>query len=141
MKTTLTHRGALALGLLAFHLISPTHPLLAQACPKGDKAAKLLQRYDANQNGQLDPAEQKTAEQARLELFQRLHGKYDTDQDGKLSDSEKTTRRAALANQKQAVIAKFDQDGDGRLNPAEKKAAQAERSAQKASRSPKKSGV
>ena len=141
MNTQLTYRGALALGLLALTLLNPTPRLLAQSCQDGDKSTKLLKRFDANQNGQLDPDEQKAADQSRQELFQRLHGKYDTDQDGKLSESEKTARRSDLANQKQAIVAKFDKDGDGRLNPEEKKAAQAERHAKKADNTPKKSGV
>ena len=141
MNTQLTYRGALALGLLAFTLLNPTTRLLAQACQDGDKSAKVLKRFDANQNGQLDPEEQKAADQSRQELFQRLHGKYDTDQDGKLSDSEKAARRADLANHKKETIAKFDKDGDGRLNSEEKKAATAARQSQRTSDSTKKSGV
>ncbi|NDB96923.1 MAG: hypothetical protein EBZ78_12320 [Verrucomicrobia bacterium] len=141
MKTQLNYRGALALGLLAFTLLNTTPRLLAQACQEGDKTAKLLKRFDANQNGQLDPEEQKAADQSRQELFQRLHGKYDTDQDGKLSESEKAARRSDLANHRKEAIAKFDKDGDGRLNPEEKKAAQAERHAKKADSTSKKSGV
>ena len=130
MNTQLTYRGALALGLLAFTLIHPTHRLLAQACTDDDKKAKMLKRFDANQNGQIDPDEQKAADQSRQELFQRLHGKYDTDQDGKLSESEKAARKADLANRKKEAISKFDLDGDGRLNPEEKKAAKAARNSQ-----------
>ena len=141
MNTQLTYRGALALGLLAFTLLNPTTRLLAQACQDGDKSAKVLKRFDANQNGQLDPEEQKAADQSRQELFQRLHGKYDTDQDGKLSESEKAARRADLANHKKETIAKFDKDGDGRLNPEEKKAATAARQTKRPSDSTKKSGV
>jgi hypothetical protein len=74
MNTQLTYRGALALGLLAFTLLNPNTRLLAQACQDGDKSAKMLKRFDANQNGQLDPEEQKAADQSRQELFQRLHG-------------------------------------------------------------------
>jgi hypothetical protein len=141
MNTQLTYRGALALGLLAFTLLNPTTRLLAQACQDGDKSAKVLKRFDANQNGQLDPEEQKAADQSRQELFQRLHGKYDTDQDGKLSESEKAARRADLANHRKETITKFDKDGDGRLNSEEKKAATAARQSQRTSDSTKKSGV
>jgi len=141
MNTQLTYRGALALGLLAFTLLNPTTRLFAQACQDGDKSAKVLKRFDANQNGQLDPEEQKAADQSRQELFQRLHGKYDTDQDGKLSESEKAARRADLANHRKETIAKFDKDGDGRLNSEEKKAATAARQSQRTSDSTKKSGV
>jgi len=141
MNTQLTYRGVLALGLLAFTLLNPTARLFAQACQDGDKSAKVLKRFDANQNGQLDPEEQKAADQSRQELFQRLHGKYDTDQDGKLSESEKAARRADLANHRKETIAKFDKDGDGRLNSEEKKAATAARQSQRTSDSTKKSGV
>ena len=141
MNTQLTYRGALALGLLAFTLLNTTTRLLAQACQDGDKSAKVLKRFDANQNGQLDPEEQKAADQSRQELFQRLHGKYDTDQDGKLSESEKAARRADLANHRKETITKFDKDGDGRLNSEEKKAATAARQSQRTSDSTKKSGV
>jgi Ca2+-binding EF-hand superfamily protein len=141
MKPQLTYRGALALGLLAFTLLNPNTRILAQACQDGDKSAKVLKRFDANQNGQLDPEEQKAADQSRQELFQRLHGKYDTDQDGKLSESEKAARRADLANHRKETIAKFDKDGDGRLNSEEKKAATAARQSQRTSDSTKKSGV
>ena len=140
MNTQLTYRGALALSLLAFTLIHPTHRLLAQACTDDDKKAKMLKRFDANQNGQIDPDEQKAADQSRQELFQRLHGKYDTDQDGKLSESEKAARKADLANRKKEAISKFDQDGDGRLNPEEKKAAKAARNSQPSGQANKKSG-
>ncbi|KRP31977.1 MAG: hypothetical protein ABS32_05305 [Verrucomicrobia subdivision 6 bacterium BACL9 MAG-120820-bin42] len=138
MNTQLTYRGALALGLLAFTLIHPTHRLLAQACTDDDKKAKMLKRFDANQNGQIDPDEQKAADQSRQELFQRLHGKYDTDQDGKLSESEKAARKADLANRKKEAISKFDLDGDGRLNPEEKKAAKAARNSQPSGQANKK---
>jgi len=141
MKPQLTYCGALALGLLAFTLLNPTPRLLAQASQDGDKSAKVLKRFDANQNGQLDPDEQKAADQSRQELFQRLHGKYDTDQDGKLSESEKAARRADLANHRKETIAKFDKDGDGRLNSEEKKAATAARQSQRTSDTTKKSGV
>ena len=141
MNTQLTYRGALALSLLAFTLIHPTHRLLAQACTDDDKKAKMLKRFDANQNGQIDPDEQKAADQSRQELFQRLHGKYDTDQDGKLSESEKAARKADLANRKKEAISKFDQDGDGRLNPEERKAAKAARNSQPSGQTNKKSGA
>ena len=138
MNTQLTYRGALALSLLAFTLIHPTHRLLAQACTDDDKKAKMLKRFDANQNGQIDPDEQKAADQSRQELFQRLHGKYDTDQDGKLSESEKAARKADMANRKKEAISKFDLDGDGLLNPEEKKAAKAARNSQPSGQANKK---
>ena len=121
MTTSLrTHRGALALGLLAFTLIHPTHRLVAEVCQDNDKTAHVLKRFDANQNGQIDPEEQATADKARQELFRRLHGKYDTDSNGQLSESEKANRRLNLQAMQKEKLTKFDKDGDGRLSRDER---------------------
>jgi coproporphyrinogen III oxidase-like Fe-S oxidoreductase len=121
MTTSLrTHRGALALGLLAFTLIHPTHHLLAEVCQDKDKTASLLKRFDANQNGTIDPEEQATADKARQELFRRLHGKYDADGNGQLSESEKANRRLDLQAMQKEKLTKFDKDGDGRLSREER---------------------
>ncbi|MCX6935203.1 MAG: hypothetical protein NTZ01_03280 [Verrucomicrobia bacterium] len=129
--TTLTHRGALALGLLAFTLFHPTHRLLAEVSQDTEKTARLLKRFDANQNGKLDPKEQTAADQARKELFQRLQGKYDTDGNGQLNDAEKAARRAYMQAKKQENLAKYDKDGDGRLSREERADALATRKAAK----------
>ena len=121
MTTSLkTHRGALALGLLAFTLIHPTHRLVAEVCQDKDKTASLLKRFDANQNGKIDPEEQATADQARQELFRRLHGKYDADGNGQLSEPEKANRRLDLQAMQKEKLTKFDKDGDGRLSREER---------------------
>ena len=136
-----TYRGALALGLLAFTLIPSTQRLLAETTMDGDKIARLLKRFDANQNGQLDPAEQVAAEKARQEAFQRLHGKYDTDGNGQLSESEKAARRADLQVKRQETLRKFDKDGDGRLNREERAQALASRKANSKTNEDKKTGA
>jgi len=141
MNTKLTYRGGLALGLLAFTLLNPTPRLLAQACQDMDKSAKVLKRFDANGNGQIDPEEQKAADQARQELFQRLHGKYDVDGNGQLSDTEKAARRADLQAKRNEALAKFDKDGDGRLSREERVSAMAARKAGRKQVHDKKSGV
>lgn len=142
MKTHhLTHRGVLALGLLAFTLSPFTPRLWADSKPDGDKVNRLLKRFDANQNGQLDPAEQVAAEKARQEAFQRLHGKYDTDGNGQLSESEKAARRADLEAKRQVILKQFDKDGDGRLNREEKAQALAARKAASKTNEDKKSGA
>jgi Ca2+-binding EF-hand superfamily protein len=141
MNTKLTYRGGLALGLLAFTLLNPTPRLLAQACQDMDKSAKVLKRFDANGNGQIDPEEQKAADQARQELFQRLHGKYDVDGNAQLSDTEKAARRADLQAKRNEALAKFDKDGDGRLSREERVSAMAARKAGRKQVHDKKSGV
>jgi len=142
MKTKhTTYRGVLALGVLAFTLITPTQRLLADTTMDGDKIARLLKRFDANQNGQLDPAEQVAAEKARQEAFQRLHGKYDTDGNGQLSESEKAARRADLQAKRQETLKKFDKDGDGRLSREERAQALAARKADSKTSEAKKNGA
>jgi len=141
MKTQIIHRGGLALGLLAFTLLTPTPRLLAQVCQDGDKSVKILKRFDANGNGQIDPEEQQAADQARQELFQRLHGKYDADCNGQLNDTEKATRRADLQAKRNEALAKFDKDGDGRLSREERASAMAARKADRKQVHDKKSGV
>jgi len=136
-----TYRGVLALGLLAFTLTPSTQRLLAETTLGGDKVARLLKRFDANQNGQLDPAEQVTAEKARQEAFQRLHGKYDTDGNGQLSESEKAARRADLQAKRLEIVKKFDKDGDGRLNREERAQALAARKATPKMNEDKKNGA
>jgi len=135
------HRGMLALGLLAFTLIPFTPRLLAETNLDGDQIARLLKRFDANQNGQLDPAEQANAEKARQEAFQRLHGKYDTDGNGVLSESEKAARRADLQAKRQETLKRFDKDGDGRLNREERAQAVTARKADLKTKEDKKTGA
>jgi Ca2+-binding EF-hand superfamily protein len=135
------YRGMLALGLLALTLSAFTPRLLAETTTEGDKVARLLKRFDANQNGQLDAAEQVTAEKARREAFQRLHGKYDTDGNGQLSESEKAARRADLQAKRQETLKQFDKDGDGRLNRDEKAQALATRKADTKTKEDKKDGA
>ena len=142
MTTSLrTHRGALALGLLAFTLIHPTHHLLAEVCQDADKTAHLLKRFDANQNGKIDPEEQANADQARQELFRRLHGKYDTDGNGQLSESEKANRRLDLQAMQKEKLTKFDKDGDGRLSREERATATSAKKANPKGTPAKKTGA
>ena len=61
--------------------------------PRGHHRAKMLERFDANKDGQLDDQEREAAREARkAEMLQR----FDTDKDGKLSDSEREAARSAM---------------------------------------------
>lgn len=141
MTKPTTYRGLLALNLLAFTLTPSTQRLLAETTMDGNKIARLLKRFDANQNGQLDPAEQVAAEKARQEAFQRLHGKYDTDGNGQLSESEKAARRADLQAKRLETLKKFDKDGDGRLSREERAQALTARKANPKNNEDKKNGA
>jgi len=114
---------------------------VAEVCQDKDKTASLLKRFDANQNGTIDPEEQATADKARQELFRRLHGKYDTDGNGQLSESEKANRRLNLQAMQKEKLTKFDQDGDGRLSREERATAASAKKANPKGTPAKKTGA
>ena len=64
---------------------------------RGPSEAQLLEKFDANHNGVLDPEEKEAAKKefgARREARRaEMLKKYDTDGDGKLSDSEREALR------------------------------------------------
>lgn len=104
----------------------------AQADPSGRRGrcgsraqlrAKLLERFDANGDGQLDESERATAKAAfeakRAERKQQVLEKFDTNGDGRLSDGEKATAKEAA---KAKVKEHFDANGDGTLDAAERRA-------------------
>lgn len=67
------------------------------AGPRGPMHAKLMQRFDLDQDGKLSEAERAALKQAAEE------------------------RRAQHAQNRKDVLARFDQDGDGKLGDAERK--------------------
>ena len=103
----------------------------------------LLEKFDANGDGELDDAEREAAAafvRARVDEHRtRLLAEYDADGDGELSREER--RAAAEAGDlprgpregrggpggpdREALVAEFDADGDGELTGAEREAARA----------------
>jgi hypothetical protein len=98
----------------------------------------LLQRFDANRNGRLDPPEQ---QQARPVIAQMMVQQFDANRNGRLEPDElKAAKQAGEALQQafgqpqglgdlppqvqQQVLQRFDANRNGRLDPAEKLAAQ-----------------
>lgn len=96
----------------------------ALAAPKegngtqADRRQKVLQKFDKNGNGQLDPDEREAAKEAMQkrreqgggkgpggkggpdpERHRKLVEKFDTDGDGKLSDSERAAAKEARGKQ------------------------------------------
>ncbi|MBR3945317.1 MAG: hypothetical protein IKK15_09510 [Akkermansia sp.] len=105
---------------------------------------KMLERFDADQDGQLSDAEKEAmkAEMKKNHEGKRPgHGtrgergdrpampaemmdKFDADKDGQLSDEERKNVRAAM---QEKMMEKFDTDKDGQLSDAEREAAKAAR--------------
>jgi hypothetical protein len=73
----------------------------------------FAEKYDANHDGTLSDAEEKTAQEAFMK-------QYDTNKDGKLSFDE---RKAVHADSGKAFFAKADTSHDGKLTPDEFNAA------------------
>lgn len=100
--------------------------------PRNEQArAALLEKFDANKDGQLDETERAAAREAMKEQAaerrQEAIAKFDKDGDGTLNDEEKAAARVAVKEragaQRQDIVAKFDKDGDGKLSDDEKVAA------------------
>jgi EF hand len=113
-------------------------------CDVGARRARVLARYDANDDGRLEATE-RAALKADLEarvghplavrfglahrahVMRRLHWVFDTDGDGALSSDERTAMVDALEARcerlRAAVIARFDANGDGSLDATERQAA------------------
>ncbi|MEC8337655.1 MAG: EF-hand domain-containing protein [Planctomycetota bacterium] len=98
-----------------------------QSSSAESKRAWLLEKFDANGDGQLDREERNTARKARILK------KFDADGDGKLDNTEKDRARAARekfqqqhgGNQvkRKEMLERFDADGDGKLSNEERKKA------------------
>lgn len=88
-----------------------------------DHKAEMIQKFDANGDGQLDDAERgqmKAAfDQKRAEKRAERLAKYDTNKDGQLDKAERIAMRDDLAT---AKFQKLDKNGDGQLSLDEYKA-------------------
>ena len=59
----------------------------------------MLQKFDANHNGTIDPEEREAMKAQREARRAEMLKKYDTDGDGKLSDSEREALRKDMREQ------------------------------------------
>ncbi len=86
----------------------------------------LLEKYDVNHNGVLDPEEKEAAkkdfEARRAERHAKLLEKYDTNHNGTLDPEERTAMKADRQARRAEIMKKYDTDGDGKLSPAEREA-------------------
>ncbi len=92
---------------------------------------ELRERFDANEDGQLDEAEREAArafmEEKKAERKAQFIEQWDADGDGQISEAEKQAakdaRRAQMEERKAQIVAEFDADGDGELTGDERRAA------------------
>jgi hypothetical protein len=99
-------------GSLGFAVIQPVFAAPGEGNGKrAETRQKVLQKFDKNGNGQLDPDEREAAKEAMQKRRQQGGGKGPGGQGGR--DPER----------RQKLLAKFDSDGDGKLSETERAAA------------------
>ncbi|MFI5336469.1 MAG: hypothetical protein ACHQ5A_06775 [Opitutales bacterium] len=131
----ITSRHPLVLGLVALALLilparavettpapdapatAPTDKEQAKAARKAEHERKMLEKYDANHNGKLDPEEKAQMEADRkAEHDKRVLAKYDANHNGTLDPEEKAQmeadRKAAKEKRQAAKAAKAAETKD-----------------------------
>jgi hypothetical protein len=87
--------------LTAFAADEATPGKERRAGPRGHAREKILQKYDANKNGVLDPEEREAAKKDRQQLKTKALEKFDKDGDGKLNEEERAAAREELKKRRQ----------------------------------------
>ena len=110
----------------------------------GWSQGRILEKYDANKNGVLDPEEKAAFERDREARRAEFIKKFDTDGDGKLSDTERQAMREQLGamgfgrghrfgpEMRQRMLEKYDLNKNGVLDPEEKEAMKRDHEARRA---------
>ena len=121
---------ALAAGRLSLSSVSA-----AREARMAQWRAEMLKKYDIDNDGKLNEAEEAKRRQAsehaareRMERFrqERELRDHDADKDGKLNETEATARdkeRADREKRMKEFVAKFDKNGDGKLTGDEREEA------------------
>ena len=139
---------ALATSLGAFAEQAPRGST-ARTTPPQERERIMLERYDANDDGVIDPDERQAMREAigaemaalrkkidagraprtsrSIELERRLRARgaeilrqYDIDRDGQLSAAERVPFDASLAALRRQQLARYDTNGNGRIDPGER---------------------
>jgi Ca2+-binding EF-hand superfamily protein len=98
---------------------------------KGERHAKMIERFDADGDGKLSDAERAAAKQAlsaenpdRAAKHAERIKRFDKDGDGQLSDAERAAAKKEMKGRgekgRERAVKRFDKDGDGALNEAER---------------------
>ena len=139
MRLTALVSTLATLSLLCVPLAAEEHDGEGHCREKGERHAKLLERFDANKDGVLDEGERAAVKQAHKEHgaeraaeILAKHPELDTDGDGKLSREEgeagrakhQAKRQAELKEKHPEAFAKVDTNGDGTIDQGERCAAE-----------------
>jgi hypothetical protein len=97
---------------------------------RGPSEAQLLEKFDANHNGVLDPEEKAAAkaewESHRKEREAKMLERFDANHNGVLDPEEKEAAKKEFQARREArraeTLKKYDTDGDGKLSDSEREA-------------------
>ena len=115
-----------SLAVVVLGSLSLTGVSLAMGGPErmGKRHPELMQKYDANKNGQLEDGEREAMREELKKLREEKVAKYDTNKDGKLDETERKAVRDQMAAERFKAL---DTNGNGSLSLEEFKAGAAER--------------
>jgi Ca2+-binding EF-hand superfamily protein len=109
---------------------------------RGPDQAQLLEKFDANKNGVLDPEEKEAAKSEwqahRKEREAKMLERFDANRNGVLDPEEKEAARTELRGGRgghgdhKKMLEKFDANHDGTLDPQEREAMRAKGEARRA---------
>jgi EF hand domain-containing protein len=93
---------------------------------RGPDRAQLLEKFDANHNGVLDPEEKAAAKaewQAhRKEREAKMLERFDANHNGTIDPEERQAMQAQRGARRAEMLKKYDADGDGKLSDSEREA-------------------
>jgi len=93
---------------------------------RGPDQAQLLEKFDANHNGVLDPEEKAAAkaewESHRKEREAKMLERFDANHNGTIDPEEREAMKAQREARRAEMLKKYDTDGDGKLSDSEREA-------------------
>jgi Ca2+-binding EF-hand superfamily protein len=93
---------------------------------RGPDQAQLLEKFDANHNGVLDPEEKAAAkaewEAHRKEREAKMLERFDANHNGTIDPEERQAMQAQREARRAEMLKNYDTDGDGKLSDSEREA-------------------